>query len=77
MYRQCLLALGDSRQVAWIRADLAKVGSYLKIGNKNGWQILAAWSIKDNADWLTNDGRDLRQEFGSLALNQATPQERI
>jgi hypothetical protein len=66
MYRQCLLRLGKTRQIAWIPAQFARVGAYIKLVGQNGWQVEAAWGRSDG-EWLDSGRRGYRREFGSLA----------
>jgi hypothetical protein len=65
MYRQCSLRRGTTRQVAWVPAEFARAGRYLRIRDEDGWLVEAVWG-RGKGESLTSDGRGYQQYFGSL-----------
>ncbi len=63
-YRQCSLSKGTAQQVAFIPAEFARAGKYLRIGDENGWHVDAVYSVASGV--LVSDGRGCRELFGSL-----------
>ena len=64
-YRQCRLVKGVRCQVAWIPKSLAKTGSYIRIGNENGWLVDWAGNAEPPAYVLERKSHR-RGDFGSL-----------
>ena len=65
VYRQCLMRRLRTWQVAWIPRDFARVGRFLELRGENGWEVMAAWSLK-SAEYLSFNERDHRSDFPSI-----------
>lgn len=43
-YRHVFLRRGPRHQIAWIPEELANRGKYVRIGEKDGWMVVAVWT---------------------------------
>lgn len=60
-YRQAVLRRGVRIRVAWVPANLAVVGRYIKLFDEDGWKVI--WvSKKMDGDWIRDRSNDHRYQ---------------
>lgn len=61
LYTQCTLRRINTEQKAWIPAELAKVGNYLKIRGVNGWKVISKGRTMPDS-YFKRYGRDYKSQ---------------
>jgi hypothetical protein len=60
--RQCQLERGRVTQTAWIPAELAQAGRYVRIGQEDGWRVRAVYGPALPEEYVLERSRDHRHQ---------------
>lgn len=64
--KQCLLRKGTREQQAYIPAQFATVGNFVRLKGENGWEVLEASSVSTSSEYVLSHRDDHRSAFVSL-----------
>jgi hypothetical protein len=64
--KQCVLRKGTREQQAYIPAQFAVEGNFVRVKGEDGWEVLEASSVSTSSEYVLSHRDDHRGAFESL-----------
>ena len=61
-YRQCSMVKGTAGQVAWIPENFAVAGSYVMLGDDDGWMVESVGPYRQSEEYRREHERDYKTQ---------------